>query len=180
MCLPFCLWSAPKFFDILADLLSWIVEAKGVSPILHYLDDFLILAPPSSDTCLNNLNTVKEVYSQLGIPLALEMLEGQSQSLTFLGIVLDSKRMDAWLPEEKLLRICTQLAVWLGRKKATQHEILSLVGLLQHATKVVKPGRTFISRMYSKAAKLKELHYYTNLTKDFRSDLHCMVAHLCQ
>ena len=171
-CLPFGLRSAPKLFNILADLLLWIVEAKGVSPILHYLDDFLILAPPSSDTCLNNLNTVKEVCSQLGIPLALEKLEGPSQSLTFLGIVLDTKRIEARLPEDKLLRIRTQLAAWLGRKKATKCEILSLVGLLQHATKVVKPGRTFISRMYSKAAKLKELHYYTNLTKDFRSDLH--------
>ena len=171
-CLPFGLRSAPKLFNILADLLLWIVEAKGVSPILHYLDDFLILAPPSSDTCLNNLNTVKEVCSQLGIPLALEKLEGPSQSLTFLSIVLDTKCMEARLPEDKLLRIRTQLAAWLGRKKATKREILSLVGLLQHATKVVKPGRTFISRMYSKAAKLKELHYYTNLTKDFQSDLH--------
>ena len=36
-----------------------------------------------------------------------------------------------------------------------------LVGLLQHATKVVRPGRTFISRMYNTAARIKELHYYT-------------------
>ena len=165
--LPFDLRSAPKLFNNLAALLSWIVEAKGVSPILHYLDDFLILAPPSSNTCLTNLNTVKEVCSQLGIPLALEKLEGPSQSLTFLGIALDTKRMEARLPEDKLFQIRTQLAAWLGRKKATKREILSLVGLLQHATKVVKPGRTFISRVYSKAAKLKELHYYTNLTKHF-------------
>lgn len=46
MCIPFKLWSAPKLFNILADLLLWIVEAKGVSPILHYLDDFLIFTPP--------------------------------------------------------------------------------------------------------------------------------------
>ena len=26
--------------------------------------------------------------------------------------------------------------------------------------------------MYTKAAKLNKLHYYTNITKDFRSDLH--------
>ena len=46
MCLPFGLRSAPKLFNILADLLSWIVEQKGVSPVLHYLDDFLIMTPP--------------------------------------------------------------------------------------------------------------------------------------
>ena len=71
-CLPFGLRSAPKLFNILADLLSWIVEAKGVAPILHYLDDFLLLAPPSSDACLSNLNIVKDVCLQLGIPLAIK------------------------------------------------------------------------------------------------------------
>ena len=164
-CLPFGLRSAPKLFIILADLLSWIVEAKGVAPFLHYLDDFLLLAPASSVACLSNLDIVKDVCLQLGIPLAIEKLEGPSQSLTFLGIVWDTQR--------RLLRICTQLAAWLGKKKATKCEILSLAGLLQHATKVVKSRRTFLSRMYSRAAKLRELHYYTKLTKDFRSDLHC-------
>ena len=57
------------------------------------------------------------------------------------------------------------------KKKATKREILSLVGLLQHATKVLKPGRTFVSRRYNTAAKIKELHYYTTLTKAFKSDL---------
>ena len=42
------------------------------------------------------------------------------------------------------------------RVSSTKREILSLVGTLQHATKVVWPGRTFISRMYSTAAKLKK------------------------
>ena len=174
MCLPFGLRSAPKLFNILADFLSWIVEQKGVSPVLHYLDDFLIMAPPSPDSrvCLGNLNTFKEICSQLGIPLAEEKLEGPSQRLTFLGIVLDTQQMEARLPEDKLSRIRTQLSTWLGRRKATKREILSLVGLLQHATGVVRPGRTFVSRMYNTAAKIKELHYYTTLTKAFKSDLH--------
>ena len=174
MCLPFGLRSAPKLFNILADLLSWIVEQKGVSPVLHYLDDFLIMTPPSSAShvCLDKLNTIMEVCSQLGIPLAMEKLEGPSQSLTFLGIVLDTQLMEARLPEDKLSRIRTQLATWLGRRKATKREILSLVGLLQHATKVVRPGRTFVSRMYNTAARIKKLHYYTTLTKAFKSDLH--------
>ena len=170
--LPSGLHSAPKLFNILADLLSWILESKGVSPILHYLDNFLTMGPPSSTTCQENLNIIYEVCSCLGVPLALAKLEGHTQSLTFLGIVLDTSRMEIQLPEDKLSRIRAQLTIWLGKKKATKKEILSLVGLLHHATKVVRPGRTFVSRMYSTAAKLKELYYYTRLNKDFRSDLH--------
>ena len=71
------------------------------------------------------------------------------------------------------------MAAWLSCKRATKREILSLVGLLQHATKVVIPGRTFVSRMYSVAACLKRLSYFTHLTKDFHSDLQRMVAPLC-
>ena len=49
--------------------------------------------------------------------------------------------------------------------------MLSLVGLLKHATKVVAPGRTSLSRMYHATAHLKHLSYYTRLTVAFHSDL---------
>ena len=52
-----------------------------------------------------------------------------------------------------------------------QREMLSLVGVLQHATKVVKPGRTFVARMYSQAARLCRLSFFMRLSKDFHSDL---------
>ena len=87
--------------------------------------------------------------------------------------------MEAHLPE-KLVRICHQLEEWQGKKKATKRQILSLVGLLQHATKVVRLGRTFVSRMYNAAAKLKKLSHYTRLNKDFHSDLrwwHIFTSH---
>ena len=45
-CLPFGLRSVPKLFNILADLISWILEQKGVYPLLHYLDDFLLISSP--------------------------------------------------------------------------------------------------------------------------------------
>jgi len=170
-CLPFGLRSAPKLFNILADLLSWVLEQQGVSPILHYLDDFLTLAPPDSTTCQRNLDIIKSVCHYLGVPLAVEKVEGPSTSLTFLGIVLDTVRMEARLPTDKLHRIRHQVKTWLSKKRATKRQILSLVGLLQHATKVVRPGRTFLSRMYSLAAKLKQPSHRKKLSAAFHSDL---------
>jgi len=170
-CLPFGLRSAPKLFNVLADLLLWILEHHNVSPVMHYLDDFLTMGPAGSPTCAHNLTVIKEICSSLGIPLALEKVEGPSDCLTFLGIMLDTQLMQARLPDIKLHRIKSEVASWLHRKKATQRDILSLVGLLQHATKVVTPGRTFISRMYRAAARLKELSHFTRLTRDFHSDL---------
>ena len=80
--------------------------------------------------------------------------------------------MEARLPHEKLQRIPNQLTSWLHRRKATERRILSLVGLHQYATKVVKLGQTFVARMYAAAARLKQLHHISRLNKAFKSDLH--------
>ena len=170
-CLPFGLRSAPKLFNWMADFLAWILQQQGVTPLLHYLDDFLTITPPASSACQHNLDIIKQTCQILGVPLAWEKVEGPTTALTFLGIVLDTSRMEARLPEEKLTRLQSTVAEWMGKRKATKREILSLVGQLQHAAKVVRAGRTFVARMYSLASKLKELHFYTRLNASFRSDL---------
>ena len=70
----------------------------------------------------------KSTCQELGIPLAEEKVEGPATSLTFLGVVLDTK-MGIQLAEEKLPHIQHELLRWL-RKKVTKHNILSLVDLL--------------------------------------------------
>ena len=184
-CLPFGLRSAPKLFNILADFLAWVLQQQGVSPVLHYLDDFLFIGPPASIACLQHLNHVKQVCHTLGVPLAVEKVEGPAAVLSFLGILLDTQQMEARLPEVKLQRLRATIAEWvgtknatgrkitewIGRKNATKREILSLVGQLQHVCKVVRYGRTFVARLYSTASKVKELDFYTRLNKAFKSDL---------
>ena len=98
-------------------------------------------------------------------------MEEPTQPLTFLCITLDTHHMEARLPPDKLQGIRIQVAAWLRKKNATKKDILSLVGLLQHATKVVKQGRTFVFRIYAIAAEVKKLSHRTTLTKEFRSDL---------
>ena len=40
--LPFGLRSAPKIFSAVADTLEWILRSRGVTYLLHYLDDFFL------------------------------------------------------------------------------------------------------------------------------------------
>ena len=171
--------SDPKLSNILADLLTWILEHMGVSPFMHYLDDFLTLGPPDTLTCSHNLQVIQGICQHLCVPMALEKVEGPSESLTFLGILLDTENMEARLPHDKLQRIRSQVATWLGRWKAKKRQILSLVGLLQHATKVVKPGRTFVAQMYKATTKLQQPHHVTSTTKvRFTMNLHTFATHL--
>ena len=75
-CLPFGLRSAPKLFNILAEFMAWIIKQQGISHLLHYLEDFLILGSPTSNVCQQQLDAVKQVCDVLGVPLALEKVEG--------------------------------------------------------------------------------------------------------
>ena len=107
---------------------------------MYYLDDFLILGPPSSNQC----HIFEQTCQELGVPLAMEKVEGPSTSLTFLGyityilgITLDTVQTEIWLPDNKLTQISKCIDHWLPKKNATKCDILSLVRLLQHATKVV-------------------------------------------
>ena len=72
----------------------------------------------------------------------------------------------------KLTQIKSKLRLWLKKRRATKRQIFSPVDLLQHASKVVVPGRTFTACMYCKAARVKKLHYSTKLNKGFCSHLH--------
>ena len=42
-----------KLFDSLAELMAWIMLQQCVLPLLHYLDDFLIMGPPASNVRQN-------------------------------------------------------------------------------------------------------------------------------
>jgi hypothetical protein len=47
--LPFGLRSTSKVLTAVADALEWCIRGRGVAGIDHYLDDFIIVAPPMSD-----------------------------------------------------------------------------------------------------------------------------------
>ena len=64
-----------------------------------------------------------------------------------------------------------EVSEWTDHTDAKKRDILSLVGSLQQATKVVRCGRAFVSRMYATAAKLKKMHFHTRLNMEFQSDL---------
>ena len=57
------------------------------------------------------------------------------------------------------------------KKKLQKQQILSLVGTLHHTTKVVRPGKAFVTAMYSIAARLPKVHFITRLNVLFRLDL---------
>ena len=52
------------------------------------------------------------------------------------------------LPQEKITELRSLLEEWQTKKVCLTKDLQSLVGKLQHACKVVCPGRTFLRRMF--------------------------------
>ena len=141
--LPFGLRSAPKVFTAVADALEWCFRQAGVSYSQHYLDDFLTMGPPARDRCAANLGLIRAEWSRLGVPLKEEKVEGPTTSLSFLGSVLDSERTELRLPLPKLTRMKELLTQWSQARRRPKRDLLSLIGHLAHACKVIRPCRIF-------------------------------------
>ena len=160
-----------KIFSAIADTLEWILKDQGVSSVLHYLDDFLTMGPGQSQECGANLTRIRQVCESLGFPLKTSKIEGPSTTLSFLGIRLDTEVLEISLPEHKLLELQALVRDWTHHKAASKRQLLSLIGKLAHACKVVTSGRTFLRRMITLSTRVRGLHKWLHLDRGFKSDL---------
>ena len=62
--LPFGLRSAPAIFNAVAEGLSFVIRSRGVGWLRNYLDDFIIVGPPGSGVCGDNLSVALDICSQ--------------------------------------------------------------------------------------------------------------------
>ena len=109
--LPFGLRSGPYLFNQLSDTIEWILQNKCmISFVCHILDDFLIMELPSELTphdsaCQQSLTAMMLAFKILNIPVAPNKTQGPATVLEFMGIILDSVRMEARLPADKIERL---------------------------------------------------------------------------
>ena len=169
--LPFGLRSAPLIFSAVADALQWIIQRRRAQPLFHYLDDYITVGPPNSELCQINLDTIKSVCAHTGVPLEDGKCEGPTTCIIFLGMELNSVAKTIRLPDDKLEKLKCLLDDFGGRKAARKRELLSLIGHLQHASKAVRQGRSFVRRLIDLAAVVKRLDGFVRLNISARSDI---------
>ena len=119
-----------------------------------------------------------DLCTSLGIPIALDKLEGLDTAITFLGIEIDSKSQELRLPAEKLHKLLQDINMWKGKEKAKKRELLSIIGSLSFATKVVQAGRLFLRRLIDLSTKVKQLQHYVSLNAEARADFQWWIGFL--
>lgn len=171
-CLPFGLRSSPFLFNTVASALEYIFTTQLGNPyIIHYLDDFLIAGPPHTHTCRDTLQGVEALCTHLGVQTKQEKRSPPTTLITFLGIELDTVAQVARVPQEKLSQLLTELAAFNTRQKCTKRELLSLIGKLAFAAKVVPAGRIFMRRLIDATTTVPHLHHHLRLSKEIRADI---------
>ena len=168
--LPFGLRSAPKIFSALADAIQWILHSKGIQNSLHYLDDFVLVTKDQSSATLQK-ELLVATFQSLGVPIEESKLEGPTTCLTFLGIEADTIALQLRLPQEKLANLRALLSSNVLRKSMTKKDLQKLVGLLQFATKVVRPGRPFLRRLYAMQEIGSHPNHFIRLNLPARADI---------
>ena len=78
-------------------------------------------------------------FKNLGVPIAPNKTEGPRTTLEFMGIILDTVRMEARLPVDKVERIQASLALFQTKKSCTLKKLRSLIRALNFACKVIPP-----------------------------------------
>ena len=164
--------SSPRIFDTLSQAICWIACTNyGVDTIFHLLDDFLTVDEPNECVGLRTKAVMSLLFARLCVPLATKKCVGPTCCLEYLGIILDSENMIAKLPEDKVQRICVYLEDMLHKNKCTKLELLQLLGHLNFASRVILPGRSFVSYLIQLSTTVKKLHHMVYLDSHCQEDL---------
>ncbi|CAG2217078.1 unnamed protein product [Mytilus edulis] len=86
-------------------------------------------------------------------------------------IIPNSEKMKARLPLNKVDRICEFIKKLCRKKSCTKRELLQLLGHLNFASRVILPGRSFVSYLIGLSTTVNDLHHYVKLDKECRVDL---------
>ena len=163
--------SSPKLFTMLSQAVQFIAtENYGISNLLYLLDDFLTIDRTMLEA-QRSMALMTMIFNGLGIPISHHKTEGPTAVIKYLGITLDSVRMEARLPTDKLSRLNGLLLDYRTKIKCKKRELLSLLGHLCYAARVASVGRTFMARLLEVAKRTQHLWSYVTLDNDCKADI---------
>ncbi len=162
--LPMGFRSCCAIFESFSEAIQFPAEAQGCGNMSHVLDDFLMVSARKrvSD---GKLSAFLSLCRLLGIHVVVEKIESAT-CLIFLDITLDTIRIEARLPQDKLQKCLRLIRSYIQLQKISIKQLESLTGLLNFACKLVRPGQPFLHRLYNLIEGMRRrLPFLQNQTK---------------
>ncbi len=153
--------------------IQFLADAWGCGSMSNVLDDFLMVSA-SKQVSDGRLSAFLSLCRLLGIPVVVEKNE-TGTCLVFLGIMLDTIRMEARLPQDKLQKCLRLIQSYIQLQKISFKQLESLAGQLNFACKVVRPGQPFLHWLYNLMEGMQNYNGVTLFTPLFtltNSDTH--------
>ena len=168
-----------KIFEIVSDALVYILRSHyHVINVVKIIDDFLFIEV-NKGMCMASLNTFVRLCEELGIPVAYDKTSKDGDTvIIFLGTTIDSDRMEARLPLDKLQLYSSQIEEALHKTRITVKELRNLLGRLQFATSVIPSGRPFLRRLYDLLKPEDKPYWHKRLTEGTKKDLRVFYSFL--
>ena len=166
-------------FEAFSSAIQWAVQQKfPEGTISHLLDDFLIAGPSHSSLCLDTLNYLLDICSDVNIPVKHQKTVMPCTQLVAHGLEIDSQQFEIRLPQDKLDKCRTALRSIIAKRSATLHEFQQLHGLLNFSCRAITPGRPFLRRLCDAMSGVQHLHHFLRITSGIRADLQLWLSFL--
>lgn len=137
--LPFGLALAPRVFTMCMNTALAPLKLSGMR-ILNYLDDWLVIAR-SRSALEEHKHRLLAHLTGLGLSVNIQKSTLQPrQSITFLGMILDSRTMIANLSEPRIQSIHNTLALFVQGRAIPLRTFQRLLGLMAAAASVCRLG----------------------------------------
>ncbi len=142
-------------FETFSETIHILAEARGCGN----MDDFLMVSD-NKQISDGKLSTFLSLCRLLGIPVVVEKTESRT-CLLFLGITLDTIKMEARLPQDKLQKSLCLVRLYRQLQKISIKQLESLTGLLNFAYKVIRTRKPFLRRLYNLMEGIRcRLHFF--------------------
>ena len=109
-CLPFGASISCAHFQSFSDALAFIAEFRAAvvavglyTPVTNYLDDFLFLSLIKA-LCNKLMNSFIIICGEVGCPISEEKTEWATESIVFLGMLLNGLYCTISIPMEKIVK----------------------------------------------------------------------------
>ena len=170
--LPFGASSSVAIFESFAQALQWVLQHKlGVLRVSHIIDDFIFVGRKQTNECQIALDTFISLSNDLGVPIKHAKTVFPTTSIEVHGINLNTDTLSASLPPDKICALKVLLAKYRHCRKVSLKTLQSILGHLNFACKVIKPGRCFLRRLYDLTVGKTNPNHLIKLTKECRADL---------
>ncbi|XP_053403684.1 uncharacterized protein LOC123554801 [Mercenaria mercenaria] len=170
-CLPFGCSISPSLFEKFSTFLEFCIKSKMNSGrLIHYLDDFLG-GEKGYESCKSLMLLFETIMNKLGVPLADEKTEGPLKVIVFLGLELDSDKMEIRIPIVKIDEVIQKIEFILSKNSVTLREMQSLIGSLNFCCRAIVVGRPFCRRLINSTCGVKRPFHHVRLNKGIKLDL---------